>query len=125
MNFIRISLVVLVASLCHADPEEEFEVGIELVGCFADDMADRALPVLFANFRSSIDWSNVNETVKQCADAADKNGYRWFGVQYYGECWSGPSAEVTYNKHGMSTNCASGIGKDFANAVYRFFMRPK
>ena len=65
-------------------------MGIELVGCFADDMADRALPVLFANFRSSIDWSNVNETVKQCADAADKNGiYHHYHYCLQNKCYLG------------------------------------
>ena len=46
------------------------EVAIEMVGCFKDDYFDRALPVLYANVRPQIDWTNMNETVRQCADAA-------------------------------------------------------
>ena len=52
----------------------EFEVGLEYVGCFKDDYNDRALPVLFANNREKINWKDMTETVKQCADAADKHG---------------------------------------------------
>jgi len=99
------------------------EVGIELVGCFADKMDDRALPILYANMRDHIIWSNMNETIKQCADAAANHDppYLWFGVQFYGECWAGANAETTYDKHGPSTDCWEGVGRGLANAVYRFY----
>lgn len=46
------------------------EVGIRLIGCFKDTWSGRALPILYENVRDKIDWTNMNETVRQCADAA-------------------------------------------------------
>eukprot|EP00794_Sanderia_malayensis_P014098 gene14098-15570_t len=116
-------IILIFAFVCKAQVEPEYEVGLRMVGCFADVKNDRALPVLYANFRNQIDWSNMNETIKQCADGADHNGYRWFGIQFYGECWSGPSASTTYDKHGISTNCRDGVGAADANAVYQFYLK--
>eukprot|EP00795_Rhopilema_esculentum_P015258 gene15258-6466_t len=65
-----LAFILLTATFCVASEEEEMEVGIELVGCFADDANDRALPTLFENVRDKIIWSNMNETVRMCADAA-------------------------------------------------------
>lgn len=44
------------------------------LGCF-DDTKDktkdpRALPILYANFRSSIDWYDLSKTVQACAEEA-------------------------------------------------------
>ncbi|KXJ18031.1 Fibropellin-1 [Exaiptasia diaphana] len=37
------------------------------------------------------DWNNYLEDVAcRCAESAAKNGYRYFGIQFFGECWSGP-----------------------------------
>ncbi len=52
-----------------------------MVGCFADVRGDRALPILYANHRDTIDWNNMNDTVKKCADDADKNGKESFIMQ--------------------------------------------
>ncbi|XP_065054644.1 uncharacterized protein LOC135683340 [Rhopilema esculentum] len=122
-----LAFILLTATFCVASEEEEMEVGIELVGCFADDANDRALPTLFENVRDKIIWSNMNETVRMCADAAANHDppYMWFGIQFYGECWTGADAEVTYNKYGPSTNCWNGVGKHLTNAVYRFVMKGK
>ena len=46
-------------------------------------------------------------------------GYSVFGVQYAGECWSGPLAHVTYKKYGTATNCVNGTGGFWAQDVYR------
>jgi len=45
--------------------------------------------------------------------------YEYFGLQYYGECWSGPNTGETYAKNGRSKQCVHGVGKNKANAVYR------
>ena len=47
------------------------------------------------------------------------SGYKWFGVQFYGECWSGPEASLTYNRYGPSDSCWEGVGKDWTNMVYK------
>ena len=48
--------------------------------------------------------------VCRCAKAAEAAGYKLFGVQFYGECWSADNAEATFNKDGPSSNCISDIG---------------
>ena len=41
----------------------------------------------------------------RCAEAARKRGFKVFGLQNYGECWSGAGAENTYNRDNSSSNC--------------------
>lgn len=43
----------------------------------------------------------------------------YFGVQFYGECWSGPGAGETFARDGPSEACYEGVGKKKTNAVYR------
>ena len=38
-----------------------------------------------------------------------------FGIQYYGECWSGVDAEERYNKYGASESC-TGVTLKETNA---------
>ena len=45
-------------------------------------------------------------------------GYSFFGVQYAGECSSGPQAYMTYKKYGSSNRCVNGWGGDWAQNVY-------
>eukprot|EP00112_Aurelia_sp_Birch-Aquarium-sp1_P017464 Seg405.6 transcript_id=Seg405.6/GoldUCD/mRNA.D3Y31 product="hypothetical protein" protein_id=Seg405.6/GoldUCD/D3Y31 len=91
------------------------------VGCYKDKGDRRALPVLVKNFRlGEIDWSDLDKIVKKCADAVRARGYTWFGVQFYGECWSGPNSWMTYNMYGPSDNCWKGVGKHWTNMVYNF-----
>ena len=42
-----------------------------------------------------------------------------FGLQYFGECWSGKDALLNYDKYGRSDNCINGVGKASTNYVYR------
>lgn len=48
-------------------------------------------------------------------------GFKVFGVQFYGECWSGENAELTYDKYGSSDDCdlINKVGKNWSNFVYR------
>ena len=41
----------------------------------------------------------------RCAEATRKSGFKVFGLQNYGECWSGAGAENTYNREGNSSTC--------------------
>ena len=41
-------------------------------------------------------------------------------IQFYGECWSGMTAPLTYDRYGRSSNCGNYVGKSWANVVYRF-----
>lgn len=101
---------------CFSDPLPP----LTNLGCFADGW-NRALPVPYANMRSQIVWTNMNKTVSECAHIARDKGYSYFGVQFYGECWSAPDnvASANYNKHGAADNCVWGVGADWSNMVYK------
>ena len=64
-------------------------------------------------------WRFDSNATQRCAQAAKRAGYLVFGVQYAGQCWSGPLAHVTCKKYGTSTNCVNGIGEAWAQDVYR------
>ena len=55
-----------------------------------------------------------------CAEKAREKGFKFFGIQFYRECWSGTGADKTYGRDGKSKNCENGVGKSAANFVYRF-----
>ena len=91
------------------------------VGCFRDHgRSPRPLPKLIANFRGHIDWRNLNNTIAECARRTSEKGLSHFGLQFFGECWSGVNAYRTYNKQGNSTKCIFGVGRKKANFVYAF-----
>ena len=50
-----------------------------------------------------------------------KRGWVYFGIQFWGECWSGPNAHVTYDVYGKTTTgCFNDTwGMEFSNFVYR------
>jgi len=80
----------------------------------------RPLPELIADFQNTIDGKGVNKTIMACAEKAREKGFKFFGIQYYTECWSGTGAEKTYGRDGTSKGCQNGVGKSAANFVYRF-----
>ena len=91
------------------------------VGCFNDKRNPRPLPELLKNFRGkTFDWLNYNNTIMKCALLAKAKNYKYFGLQFYGECWSGPSADSSFSKDGKSPQCDSGVGKSNAIFVYKF-----
>jgi len=114
----------------------ECSLNYEPLGCFKDKQnVPRPLPLFAFSDRDIIDWNNWKEftskLICRCAVAAKSNGHQLFGLQYYGECWSGP-AEAKYTRDGNSTECVAEdyspcscnsyncIGKDRANSVYKF-----
>ena len=87
---------------------------------------------------------NIIKLFFRCARIAAKKGYEVIGLQFYGECWSSPSAHLDYDKYGESENCISGdfrlielekkitkkkysckkrIGSSWTNNVYRISTR--
>ena len=44
----------------------------------------------------------VTSLACRCAKIAREKGYKVFGLQSYGECWSGPSAEKHFDKYGKA-----------------------
>lgn len=96
-----------------------FPVEYDSLGCFKDG-TPRALPELLENFRKNIDWMNMAKIVQACAEVAHARGLQTFGLQFYGECWSGVHGSSTYDTYGPSKNCWSGVGKEGSYYVYRF-----
>lgn len=99
----------------------------EPVGCFKDKRNQRALPVLLKSFRKLINWHNVTASfmavIRACASVTQQHGFRYFGIQDYGECWSGKNGDLSYKRHGKSYKCnglAHGVGLAWTNFVYRF-----
>ena len=71
----------------------------------------------------------------QCAKRTKAKGYKYFGLQFFGECWSAPG-EIDYDKYGAATGrCVDGgftnlaacngpqdgacVGHVFTNYVYQ------
>ena len=42
--------------------------------------------------------------MSDCANATLKAGYEYFGIQFFGQCWSGES-NITYDAVGESEKC--------------------
>ena len=70
----------------------------------------------------------------RCATEAFQKGYSVIGIQFWGECWSGPNAAKKYDKYGGAdtcvnekfkkefndtTQCQMATGMDSTNYVYR------
>merc|ERR1719230_11678 len=116
------------------------------VGCFHDEFQtnkDRVFPNELVNRRDplnsnwdqkTLDWRAYPESIHDlactCAKKAKANGWKYFGLQFYGECWSGPSLNPA--RDGTSKECIGTdykacndksdtecIGKAFTNYVYK------
>ena len=64
-------------------------------------------------------------TVQQCADAIQndpkKKSFKYFTIQFYGECWGGEeTVSKTYFREGTTKNCYMGTGGAGVNYVYHF-----
>lgn len=79
------------------------------IGCYKDT-PDRAMPVKLTNIATDL--------LQSCTQIALMKNYTVFGIQF-GECFSGPTAQHTYDKYGKSTACMDGVGGFWANDVYR------
>lgn len=87
------------------------------LGCWTDNPVDRTMEMI-ANFRLNIDWYNIRNTVYACYKEAKKAGKTYFAVQFFGECWASNNP-TSYQKHGQSTFCWSGVGYQNTNYVYK------
>ncbi|XP_006816495.2 uncharacterized protein LOC102803376 [Saccoglossus kowalevskii] len=123
------SVQVLPADVCENNVESHVEpeiigqdggfINYVTIGCWKDTR-DRAVPSLEGT-DSRLDGSSRkrDDAVAKCAEVAASKGYAVFTVQHGGECYSGPNAESTYNKHGPSDRCKhDGKGGVWANQVY-------
>jgi len=116
----------------------------EKVGCFRDDYVGktRVYPYELVNHRDplnanwdghTLDWhqwpQSVHALTCKCADMARELNYKFFGLQFYGECWSGPTTK--FFRDGASKDCVGidykpcnssaktpCVGKQFTNYIY-------
>ncbi|XP_078348187.1 uncharacterized protein LOC144633234 isoform X3 [Oculina patagonica] len=119
----RFSLLVVALNLLlvhgkrahNALPHTKCERTWEKVGCFKDNTKNgmRTLPDLLINDRDPksdaydghrLDWHAWEESMLslacRCANATREKGWKVFGMQFYGECWSGENGETLFNKYG-------------------------
>lgn len=49
----------------------------------------------------------------RCGEKASQKGYTVFGLQFYGECWSGQNAEFNFNREGAAKDekCVMNLNK--------------
>lgn len=85
-------------------------VEYEKVGCFYDSLDNpRPLPTLIENYRGVFDWTDpqgtINSEVLQCARKVSQRGFTIFGLQFFGECWSGENSVKTYDRDGPYDRC--------------------
>jgi len=138
--------VILFAGQALSDScKSEHSCKLEALGCFNDNY-QRAMPEQLLNERDrtskvfggiTIDWKNYEKYILgfacRCAKIAASKGYTVIGLQFYGECWSGPNAHESYSKYGKSEECVDGkfrsysneksclryVGRSWTNHVYR------
>ncbi|XP_073257348.1 uncharacterized protein [Porites lutea] len=94
---------------------------MEEIGCYKDNPQSRTFPLVVKNLRSEIDWYHLEKTVQKCALLSKQRNYKIFAIQFYGECWSGETSKVHYNRFGAvdKSQCPFGVGGPNVNAVYR------
>ena len=92
-------------------------------------------PVTSAQYFTLQSYLNLaNRLYCRCAELTEQRGYTHFGLQFYGECWSGPNATERFGIQGVSGRCIGGdygscvdsaetecIGKDSTNYIYQLF----
>ncbi|XP_048588215.1 A disintegrin and metalloproteinase with thrombospondin motifs 20 [Nematostella vectensis] len=107
-------------------PQQECNSDVEcsnFLGCYRD--IDRPLPKLVANLRSNIDWHDMSKTIAECEKMVKAMHPTWtvFGIEFYGECWSGENGASTYAQDGKiectKTNSYQGTGGSWVLAVYK------
>lgn len=91
-------------------------------GCFNDKTKPslRAMSELLFQDRSDkgksfsgqkVDWNNWNtylpDLVCRCAVAAVNRGYTFFGIQFYGECWSSSDAASRFYIYHKNDKCVN------------------
>ena len=64
------------------------------------------------------EYKKRKNAIEKCLQAAVAKGFKWFGVQDGGQCFSSKDAGTRYTKYGKADNCKDGKGGAWANNVY-------
>ena len=76
------------------------------IGCWADSPKDRAMKTLEGKHSQlQNDYKTRVNALMKCADAADAQNLKLFGIQNGGQCFGGKNDVNTYRKYGASTEC--------------------
>ncbi|XP_078375610.1 uncharacterized protein LOC144658960 isoform X2 [Oculina patagonica] len=99
---LALSSTVFVVSGSFEGCEENFVK----VGCYKDKT--RPLPDLLLNNRTQLgDWHDWGDFIKRlacsCANLARSKGFTYFGLQFFGECWSGVKPNTGYDNDGNAS----------------------
>lgn len=76
------------------------------MGCYLDKWI-RAIPILEGNhpFLMDSNYKAREDPLQKCAEAALSKGFRVFGLENGGQCFSGINGENRYNIYGKSDQC--------------------
>lgn len=94
-----------------SDEPAECEVTYKKIGCYNENSGDRALSENLFSMRKNINWKPgewekfLKRLACRCAKKTSDTGYSYFGLQFYGECWSNRLAEKRYERYGKSPDC--------------------
>ncbi|XP_048588788.1 A disintegrin and metalloproteinase with thrombospondin motifs 16 isoform X1 [Nematostella vectensis] len=92
------------------------------LGCYRS--RTKPLSTLVASFRGNIDWYDMSKTIAHCEAKvkAEHPTWTYFGIEYYGECWSGENGARAYARDGKidcEGNSYQGTGGPGVLAVYK------
>lgn len=86
------------------------------LGCFKAN--SKPLDTLLITDRGKVDWENweayVHSLACRCTEATRKRGFTHFGLQNFGECWSGSDADKRYKRDGESDQCVMIFQQPFS-----------
>lgn len=95
-------------------------IPVKALGCFAEITHQPAIPNILDSHRGQdaigyhgvqLSWTKYKESLNSlfcdCLSRAKSRGYKYIGMQYFGECW-GVGTTPHYNKYGISTLCIDG-----------------
>ncbi|KXJ18052.1 Fibropellin-1 [Exaiptasia diaphana] len=97
---------------------------VKRVGCFKSFLGwHRSLPDLILTDRDEKspqtsgltmpDWDNwghyMADIACRCAELAKKSGYKFIGIEYYGECWGSLSVKADHFRPGIASSSCGGI----------------
>ncbi|XP_065676432.1 uncharacterized protein LOC105848164 isoform X3 [Hydra vulgaris] len=81
------------------------------VGCYNDfgSISGKRPFSKYVSYRSLIDWNNKKTSLKNitmlCSSYAQNNGFEYFGIEFWGECWTGATTDINYTRDGESNRC--------------------
>ena len=93
--------------------------------CLSDQLTKKLFSTQLTNAQSNLHWPNDKNCVFlsllilslacRCANATRAKGWKVFGLQFYGECWSGENGETTFNNYGEADpkNCVQELVQGF------------